>query len=274
LSPSLVLQLTTYQRLRIFDLHQRRIVAHLGLPHTHYRLWQRISCLQRDTPATCSNAPHSYRRGWLPGPENDIFIFKSEETTSADLDYAEERQGVHMVVSKSSLLRVLSLYTEVGDTTYIPWRQWNSSARLFLGLLSSSSEPSGSRWGVLVNNAAFRAIEEGSWNGTRAYIPEEAEPSDLLFPGNRRRHVAILDFNPRVISRAGNSASIDSDTSITSTIQHTTTVFAPEIFMTPVESSLPFRISCGKGPVDYEDVQLDFENLVGFTTTSQVGVVE
>ena len=179
-----------------------------------------------------------------------------------------------MIVSKSSLLRVLTLYTEVGDTTFIPWRQWNSSARLFFGIPYLRGVPSGSRWGLLVNNAAFRAIEEGSWSGTQAYVPEEAEPSDLPFPGNRRRHVAILDFNPRVIRRAGNSASIDSDTSIVRTIQHTTTVFAPEIFMTPVESSLPFRISCAKEPVDYEDVQLDFENLVGFTTTSEVGLVE
>ena len=174
-----------------------------------------------------------------------------------------------MVVSKSSLLRVLALYAEDGDATFIPWRQWNSTARLFLGLHSLSGEPSGSRWGLLVNEAAFRAIEEGSWNGTRVYTPEEEGPSN---PGNRR-HVAILDFNPRVIRRARDGTSTDIDTSVVRTVQHATMVVAPEIFLTPVESSLPFRISCFKEPVDYQDVQIDFESLVGFTKTNQVGLV-
>ena len=221
-----------------------------------------MSALPRDTPATYMNAPVSDRRGWLSGPANDIIIFKSRDTT--DPDHPEELQGVRMVVSKSSLLRMLALYTEVGDATYIPWRQWNSTARVFLGLHSLSGEPSGSRWGLLVNEEAFRAMEKGLWNGTRVYRPEEESLSN---PRHRRRHVTILDFNPRVIKRASADAAIESDTSIIRTIRHATTVVAPEIFLTPVESSLPFRISCCKEPVDYQDVQIDFENLVGFTTS-------
>ena len=271
LSPSLVLQLTTRQQLRVFDLYERRIVARLGLPPTRHSLWQEISNLERDTPASYTNTPVSYRRGWLSGPENDILIFKSMESPAAGSDYAGELQGIRMVVSGSSLLRVLSLYTEVGDTSFIPWRQWNSTARLFLGLHSLNSEPSCSRWGVLVNEEAFRAMEEGSWDGSRVYRPEKEGPS---FPGNHHRYIAIMDFNSRVIRRANanGTPSIDSDTSVVRTVQHATVVVAPEIFLTPVVSSLPFRVSCCRDPVDYQDVELDFENLAGYKT-SQVRLV-
>jgi hypothetical protein len=177
-----------------------------------------------------------------------------------------------MVVSKASLLRALARYAPTGDTTTttpIPWTGWSSAARLFLGVRAPASVPAGSRLGLLVSTEAFKAMEEGSWDGLRVSKGEERF-SNTLSSGDSRRHIAILDFNPRIVRRAS-GASVDSGTSVIRTVQAATTVVAPEMFLTPVESSLPFQVSCCKEPVDYEDVQLDFENLVGFTKSGQVG---
>jgi hypothetical protein len=138
-------------------------VAQLALPSSLRKIWRKISSSPHDTPATCLSAPFNSRRGWNSGLANDIIVLECRGDIGIAADHAGDLLGTRMVVSKASLLRVLSLSTQTGGTTTrIPWKGWSCATRLFLGVCSPVSVPAGSRLGLLVR--AYRQLSSGIWH--------------------------------------------------------------------------------------------------------------
>jgi hypothetical protein len=201
--------------------------------------------------------PHNANRGWLPSSSFDTFAIFVEPRTSTRFE------RFWFAVSKRHLLRVLEdsfQNNEEGDEVIkIPWSSWNSTTRLFTGIMPYSCCLSGTRFAFLVGLQAYEEIKQGRWTGVHE-IEKSSEAVEMLFPRDCR--IVLLDFNPYELRRQQEKGLRETDKTIHYTVERSTYGYVPG---TPdrIETSMPFRLTCLKESLGCDGVQIDFENLVG-----------
>ena len=225
----------------------------------HINLWFSPQC----TLPSYYQLPHNANRGWLPSSSFDTFAIFIEHPT------AMRFERLWFAVSKRRLLGVLKGYLqlyEAGDNVMkIPWSSWNSATRLITGIFPYSCCFSGTLFAFLVGPRVYEKIKQGLWTGVNENENSIEDADEMLTHFDRR--IVLLDFNPYELRRQPDKSLRETDTTIHYTVDQTTCGY---VISEQIETSMPFRLTCLKESVNYDGVQIDFENLVGIKTSPSV----